>query len=204
MQATAVLYLGHMNPFTNAHEAIISKLAEQYQVYVLPVRFLKNGLEVNTRSFPFSYELRREMIESVFGDSVMVLPDYCFHSPFQSYLPPVLSPRSWELRRHIISKINEKKLVSYTGDSVERLMLRVYRLNPLKGKRLPISASSVKEMLYRDSHDHKDGKWRSLVPKTVEALIDQNWTVVEKFSKARDDTKKVMGMKFPLDGYRNQ
>src|SRR5574338_607980 len=121
MAETAAIYLAHLNPMTNAHKAIISGLLDKgYRVYVFPVRFLKGDREINTKSFPFSYDVRRQMVESIFGSSVLVLPDYSFHAPYSKYLPPLFSSRSWGLRRQIISKVQEKEFVSYTGDSAER------------------------------------------------------------------------------------
>ena len=55
MEKLAALYLAHLNPYTKAHQEIIFNLLKNYIVYVFPVRFLKNGKEMNTRSFPFSY-----------------------------------------------------------------------------------------------------------------------------------------------------
>ena len=72
--ATAALYLAHMNPVTKAHEQIISNLKRDYSVYVFPVRFMQGETEVNTKSFPFSFEQRKDMVQSVFGDSVTVQP----------------------------------------------------------------------------------------------------------------------------------
>src|ERR1041385_68128 len=112
---TAALYLAHLNPMTLAHESIISTLKKDYQVYVFPVRFVKDGREINTKSFPFSYELRRSMVKSVFGNSVSVLPDYTFYAPFFKYLPPLLSLPSWGLRNQIIAQVKEEGFVSYTG-----------------------------------------------------------------------------------------
>nr|MDP9016063.1 hypothetical protein [Thermoproteota archaeon] len=166
--AAAAIYLVHLNPMTTAHESIISMLKKKYHVYIFPVRFVKGGQEINTKSLPFSYRLRKEMIESVFGDSVMVLPDYTFYAPYRKYLPPLLSSRSWKLRNQIISQISEKKFVSYTGDKAERLMLKAYRLNPLKADRLEISASSIRAKLYRQVSDGKsDEEWRRKVPEPV-------------------------------------
>lgn len=201
--STAAIYLAHLNPMTRAHESIISSLKHDYQVYVFPVRFIKDGREVNTKSFPFSYELRKFMVESVFGDSVLVLPDYTFYAPFGKYMPPLLSSRSWELRNHIIAQVKEEKFVSYTGDRAERLMLRAYRLNPLKADRLEISASSVKEELYRQAIEGgSDEGWRDNVPEPVAEIIKKNWDVVEKFARMEDSTVRRAGMKFPKEGYR--
>ncbi|HXV46631.1 MAG TPA: hypothetical protein VD736_08160 [Nitrososphaera sp.] len=200
--STAAIYLAHLNPMTKAHESIISALKKDYRVYVFPVRFVKDGREINAKSFPFSYELRKSMVESVFGDSVSVFPDYAFHAPFVKYMPPLLSTRSWELRNQIISRIKEGKFVSYTGDKAERLMLKVYRLNPLKADRLEISASSVKEELYRQALEGGDEGWRDKVPEQVVDIIKKNWEIVNKFARVEDSTTRVMGMKFPKEGYK--
>ncbi len=201
---TAAIYLAHLNPMTRAHESIISMLKQDYYpVYVFPVRFIKDGREINTKSFPFSYELRKSMVESVFGDSVLVLPDYTFYAPYVKYMPPLLSSRSWELRNQIISQIKEEKFVSYTGDKAERLMLKAYRLNPLKADRLEISASSVKEELYLQAIEGgNDEKWRGKVPEPVAAIIKKSWDIIEKFARMEDDTIRKVGMKFPKEGYK--
>lgn len=200
--ATAALYLAHLNPVTKAHEQIISNLKRDYSVYVFPVRFMQGETEVNTKSFPFSFEQRKEMVRSVFGDSVSVLPDYAFYAPFSKYMPPLLSGKSWELRNQIVSHVKEGDFVSYTGDKAERLMLKIYRLNPLKADRLEISASSVKEMLYREALEGDRGGWRDMVPAPVAEAIERNWEVVKKFAKEEDATMRVMGMKFPRQGYK--
>ena len=198
----AAIYLVHLNPMTTAHESIISMLKKKYHVYIFPVRFVKDGQEINTKSLPFSYCLRKEMIESVFGDSVTVLPDYTFYAPYRKYLPPLLSSRAWKLRNQIISQISEKKFVSYTGDKTERLMLKAYRLNPLKADRLEISASSIRAKLYSQVVDGKsDEEWRRKVPEPVTQIIKKNWNIVDKFARMEDSTAKVMGMKFPQEGY---
>src|ERR671916_159270 len=200
--ADAVIYLVHLNPMTTAHESIISMLKKKYHVYIFPVRFVKDGQEINTKSLPFSYCLRKEMIESVFGNSVTVLPDYTFYAPYRKYLPPLLSSRSWKLRNQIISQISEKKFVSYTGDKAERLMLKAYRLNPLKADRFEISASSIRAKLYSQVVDGKsDEEWRRKVPEPVTQIIKKNWNIVDKFARMEDSTAKVMGMKFPQEGY---
>jgi hypothetical protein len=187
---------------TTAHESIISMLKKKYHVYIFPVRFVKDGQEINTKSLPFSYCLRKEMIESVFGNSVTVLPDYTFYAPYRKYLPPLLSSRAWKLRNQIISQISEKKFVSYTGDKTERLMLKAYRLNPLKADRLEISASSIRAKLYSQVVDGKsDEEWRRKVPEPVTQIIKKNWNIVDKFARMEDSTAKVMGMKFPQEGY---
>ena len=198
----AAIYLVHLNPMTTAHESIISMLKKKYHVYIFPVRFVKDGQEINTKSLPFSYCLRKEMIESVFGNSVTVLPDYTFYAPYRKYLPPLLSSRAWKLRNQIISQISEKKFVSYTGDKTERLMLKAYRLNPLKADRLEISASSIRAKLYSQVVVGKsDEEWRRKVPEPVTQIIKKNWNIVDKFARMEDSTAKVMGMKFPQEGY---
>ena len=202
--AAAAIYLVHLNPMTNAHKSIILRLKKDYRVYIFPVRFIKDGQEVNTKSLPFSYPLRKQMVESVFGDCVTVLPDYTFYAPYRKYMPPLLSSRSWELRNQIITQINEEKFVSYTGDKAERLMLKAYRLNPLKADRLEVSASLIRARLYRQVVEggDRDEEWREKVPKAVAEIIKKNWNIVEKFARMEDSTTRVMGMKFPNEGYK--
>ena len=156
MEKIAALYLAHLNPVTNSHEKIISQLSKDYRVYVFPVVFLKEGREVNTRTFPFSYELRKKMLLSLFNghDNIEILPNYRFISPFIKYLPPILSPYSWSLRRGIVRDVVEDRFISYTGDKAERIALRFYNLHPIKAKRLEISSSNVKELLYREALEY--------------------------------------------------
>jgi hypothetical protein len=202
--ATAAIYLVHLNPMTNAHKSIISRLKREYHVYIFPVRFIKDGQEINTKSLPFSYQLRKQMVESVFGDSVAVLPDYTFYAPYRQYMPPLLSSRSWELRNQITTQIDEEKFVSYTGDSAERLMLKAYGLNPLKADRLEVSASSIRARLYRQAVEggDRDEEWLEKVPETVAEIIKKNWNIVDKFARIEDSTTRMMGMKFPKEGYK--
>jgi hypothetical protein len=102
-----------------------------------------------------------------------------------------------------VSHVKEGKFVSYTGDKAERVMLKIYRLNPLKADRLEISATSVKDMLYREALDKGDrGTWREMVPASVVKVIERNWSAVERFAREEDATARVMGMKFPREGYK--
>ena len=129
-----IAILAHLNPVTNAHSEIIKDLTKSDEVVVMPVRFLIDGNEVNSKSFPFTFELRKQMLESVFGDSITVSSNYTFHAPFKKYFPPLVSRGSWELRKEILSEI-EGDYYTYTGDKAEGLMLKIYRLKPKVGQR---------------------------------------------------------------------
>ena len=207
MEKIAALYLAHLNPFTKAHQEIINKLHKNYTVYVFPVRFIKNGKEINTRSFPFTYEIRKSMIKSVFPNEskVIVSPNYTFFSPFLKYIPPLFSPYSWKIRDQVLNAINEKRFISYTGDRIERYALKIYRFNPIKATRLPISASQVKESIYKQAlnkrDNFKDFTWEEKIPSPVVKIIKDNWNVVEKFANETDETLKVVGVKFPKTGF---
>ncbi|HET7149120.1 MAG TPA: hypothetical protein VFI73_11540 [Candidatus Nitrosopolaris sp.] len=212
MVRVAAIYLAHLNPFTNTHRHIISLLLQRdYNVYVYPVRFLKNHKEINTRSFPFPYHIRKAMIESVFGDSksITVSPDYSLVSPFVRYLPPLISPFSWMLRNQILRNVREEKFITYTGDIAERITLSVFKLNPIKARRFAGSASAVKEMLYDQinakfsnrSRGEQVQNWRDMVPSGVADLIEHNWQIVEKFARSSDSTLRILGMKIPKDGF---
>ena len=196
---TIAIYLAHLNPVTNAHSEIIKELTKSDQVVVMPVRFLIDGNEVNSKSFPFTFELRKQMLESVFGDSITVSSNYTFHAPFKKYFPPLVSRGSWELRKEILSEI-EGDYYTYTGDKAEGLMLKIYRLKPKVGQRKTLSATSVKNDMY-DSVSGNKNDWEKQVPKSVAEIINKNWNIVEKFASSEDNTMRVLGMKFPREGY---
>ena len=196
---TIAIYLAHLNPVTNAHAEIIKDLASDDKVVVMPVRFLIGDKEINSKSFPFSFEIRKEMLESVFGNSVTVSENYTFHAPFKKYFPPLVSKGSWELRKEILSEIKED-YYTYTGDKAEGLMLKLYRLKPKVGQRKEISATSVKNEMYKSALGEK-GKWENQVPTSVVEIIRKNWKIIEGFASSEDKTMRILGMKFPREGY---
>ena len=196
---TIAIYLAHLNPVTNAHVEIIEELKKENKVVVMPVRFLKGENEINSRSFPFNFEIRKKMIESVFGDSVLISPNYTFYAPFKKYFPPLISPKSWSLRKQILRGI-ENGYFTYTGDKAEGLMLKLYRLNPKVGTRKLVSATNVKNEMYANS-EGKNSEWEKFVPVNVAKIIIENWQIIEKFASAEDMTKRIAGMKFPKEGY---
>ncbi len=196
---TTAIYLAHLNPVTNAHVEIIEELKKENKVVVMPVRFLNEEKEVNSRSFPFDFEIRKKMIESVFGDSVLISPNYTFYAPFKKYLPPLISPKSWSLRKQILQGI-ENGYFTYTGDKAEGLMLKLYGLKPKVGARKLVSATNVKNEMYANS-EGKNSEWKKFVPVNVAKIIIENWQIIEKFASAEDMTKRIAGMKFPKEGY---
>jgi len=196
---TTAIYLAHLNPVTNAHVEIIEELKKENKVVVMPVRFLNGEKEVNSKSFPFNFEIRKKMIESVFGDSVLISPNYTFYAPFKKYFPPLISPKSWSLRKQILQGI-ENDYFTYTGDRAEGLMLKLYRLNPKVGTRKLVSATNVKNEMYANS-EGKNSEWKKFVPVNVAKIIIENWQIIEKFASAEDMTKRIAGMKFPKEGY---
>ena len=194
------LYLAHLNPVTNAHVEIISDLVKEADVVkVMPVVFKDEDKEINSKSFPFNFAVRKKMLESVFGDSIKVTDDYTFFAPFKKYIPPLLAPKSWELRRQVLRGI-QGDFFSYTGDKAEGIMLKIYRLKPRIGKRKTLSAASVKKKLY-NSAQGKDSTWKDDVPKSIAKIIEDEWDTVKKFADAEDLTTRVVGMKFPKEGW---
>ena len=185
---------------TNAHVEIISDLKKMADVVkIMPVVFRNGEQEINSKSFPFNYETRKKMIESVFGDSVKVTEDYAFFAPFKNYMPPVLAPKSWKLRNQILKGV-KGDFFSYTGDKAEGYMLKIYRLKPKVGERKALSASSVKEKLY-DAALGKKTTWQEDVPETIRKIIEENWETVDNFANSKDQTTKIAGMKFPKEGW---
>lgn len=139
------------------------------------------------------------MIQAVFGDSVWITEDYTFNAPFKKYLPPLFSLKSWKLRKKILTGV-KGDYFSYTGDKAEGYMLKLYRLKPKVGERKSLSAASVKEKMY-DNVLGKESDWKADVPESVGKIIEENWDVIEKYSKLEDKTRRVLGMKFPIEGW---
>jgi len=142
------------------------------------------------------------MIESVFGNSVTVSSNYTFFAPFKKYFPPLISPKSWSLRKQILQEI-EDDYFTYTGDKAEGLMLKLYRLNPKVGTRKSISATSVKNEMYAATQGDKSS-WEKFMPSSVTKIINENWETVKKFASEEDMTTRVAGMKFPKEGYNSK
>ena len=165
----------------------------------MPVVFKDGEKEINSRSFPFNFETRKKMLTSVFGDSIKITEDYAFFAPFKNYMPPLLSPKSWKLRKQVLRGV-KGDFFSYTGDKAEGYMLKIYRLKPKIGKRRSLSATSVKEKLY-DAALGKNSSWEEDVPKNIKKIIEENWDTIKDFANARDMTTKIAGMKFPKEGW---
>ena len=181
---------------------IIDELKQENKVVVMPVRILNEQQEINTKSFPFNFEIRKKMIESVFGDSVSVSSNYSFHAPFKKYFPPLISPKSWSLKKQILQGI-ESDYFTYTGDKAEGLMLKLYRLNPKVGIRKSISAKDVKNQIYT-AVENNDMEWKKSVPENVARIISENWDIIKKFASGEDMTTRIAGMKFPKEGYNSK
>ena len=197
---TTALYLAHLNPVTNAHVEIIKELKKEADIVkVMPVIFKYDDREVNSKSFPFNFETRKKMLESIFGDSIKITDDYAFLAPFKKYLPPLVRRKSWKLRKQILNGV-EGDYFSYTGDKAEGYMLKMYRLKPKIGERKSLSAASVKEKLY-DAALEKNSNWKEDVPKEIVKIIEDEWETVEKYSSGEDMTTRVVGMKFPKEGW---
>ena len=197
---TTALYLAHLNPVTNAHVEIIKELKKNADIVkVMPVIFKYDDREVNSKSFPFNFETRKKMLESIFGDSIKITDDYAFLAPFKKYLPPLVRRKSWKLRKQILNGV-KGDYFSYTGDKAEGYMLKMYRLKPKIGERKSLSAASVKEKLY-DAALEKNSNWKEDVPKEIIKIIEDEWETVEKYSSGEDMTTRVVGMKFPKEGW---
>ena len=194
------IYLAHLNPVTNAHVEIIKELKKDADIVkVMPVIFRSDEKEVNSKSFPFNFETRKKMLESIFGDSIKITDDYAFLAPFKKYLPPLVRRKSWKLRKQILNGV-EGDYFSYTGDKAEGYMLKMYRLKPKLGERKALSATSVKEKLYNSVFE-KNSTWKEDVTKEIVKIIEEEWKTVEKFANQEDQTTRIVGMKFPKEGY---
>ncbi len=194
------LYLAHLNPVTNAHVEIITELKKQADIVkVMPVVFKDEDREINSKSFPFNFKTRKKMLEVIFGDSIKITDDYAFQAPFKKYLPPLVRRKSWKLRKQILDGV-KGDFFSYTGDKAEGYMLKMYRLKPKIGERKSLSATSVKEKLY-DAALGEKSLWKEDVPECIVKIIEDEWETVKKFANEEDQTTRIVGMKFPKEGY---
>jgi len=139
------------------------------------------------------------LVCTILACNLQITDDYAFFAPFKKYLPPLLRRRSWKLRKQILHGV-KGDFFSYTGDKTEGYMLKLYRLKPRIGKRKSISASSVKEKLF-DAALGKESTWKEDVPESIAKIIEESWKTVEKFANTEDMTTRVVGMKFPKEGF---
>ena len=194
------LYLAHLNPVTRAHIEIIEYLKhEADRVKVMPVVFRDGDREINSKSFPFSFEVRRNMLRSAVNGGIDITDDYRFVTPFKRYMPPLLSRMSWKLRASVLRGV-DGDFFSYTGDRAEGLMLRLYRLRPRVGRRRAISAASVKAHMYGEAAGGSDS-WSGSVPQGVADIIRSEWDTVQHYAGMSDDSVRIVGMKFPREGW---
>ena len=128
--------------------------------------------------------------------------NYTFHAPFKKYFPPLISPKSWSLRKEILNGIQDD-YYTYTGDKAEGLMLKLYRLKPKVGTRRELSASAVKNDMYTAALG-TESNWEKDVPEQVSEIIKDNWDIVTNFATSEDHTMRVAGMKFPKEGYNSK
>lgn len=196
---TVAIYLAHLNPVTKAHVEIIEELKEKNEVRVMPVIFINKEKEINSRSFPFEFELRKKMLQAVFGNSISVLSNYSFYAPFAKYMPPLLSPFSWRIKKQILGELTDDYF-TYTGDKAEGFILKLYGLNPRVGTRKTISAAFVKQKMFEAALG-KDTDWENYVAPEIIKIIKENWDIVKKYAASEDHTYRVLGMKFPSNGF---
>ena len=189
------LYLAHLNPVTNAHVEIIKELKKEADIVkVMPVIFKYDNREVNSKSFPFNFETRKKMLESIFGDSIKITDDYAFLAPFKKYLPPLVRRKSWKLRKQILNGV-EGDYFSYTGDKAEGYMLKMYRLKPKIGERKALSATSVKEKMY-DAALEKESTWKEDVPEEIVKIIE---SVLKRIGKKHPATKTFQAIRIHVN-----
>jgi hypothetical protein len=47
----------------------------------------------------------------------------------------------------------------------------------------------------------KKSSWKDDVPESIVKIIEEEWKTVEKFASIEDQTTRIVGMKFPKEGY---
>ena len=128
------------------------------------------------------------------------------------YFPPFVSPAFKRLKNKIILNIQENSFITYTGDRAERVLLSLFGFNPVKANRQVVSSTNVKNLLYKsvlstenlnpnEGSKSNDLKWHEYVSPKVGQVIEDNWETIKNFSITKDETIRVMGMKFPKNGF---
>jgi hypothetical protein len=144
-----------------------------------------------------------------YNKDIVVSNDYTFVSPYLRYFPPFISLPFRKLKRNIIAGIQEPNFITYTGDRAERILLKLFGFNPIQANRQVISSTNVKNLLYESAISCKglsqdvdiDKQWKKYVSPIVNNIIRNNWNIIEHFSTSDDETIRVLGMKFPKDGF---
>ena len=208
--------LGHFNPPTLDHLQIFQERLETGELYIFPVRFKKNGHEVNASYFPLTYEERESIIKSVLGDKVKIFPDYTFHAPYMNYVDEVkgeLQPnkKSFELKDIVLSKVPEPRM-AYTGDEGEYKLFTMLGIPTERGERKPVAATHVRELIYKEITGEKiEEDWRKTLPTSAVDILNSiherlKGYAEKHFAGQKDpslgDTLKIeeYGLKVPLDG----
>jgi len=81
----------------------------------------------STRGFPFSFEVRKQMLDEAMGDSIKVSKNYTFRAPFWRYLPPLVSPFS------SLFKLSQESASVNLKNSIHRRVVE-YQIKQLKNE----------------------------------------------------------------------
>ena len=106
-----------------------------------------------------------------------------------------------ELRNRIITQINEKNschtLATRPNSLCSRHTGSIH--SKLTGLKFPHHRSG--QSLSPGGGRDRDEEWRTKAPEAVAEIIKKNWSIVDKFARMEDKTTRMMGMKFPKEGY---
>lgn len=189
------VFLGWFSPLTVYHYEVIQSLEKKGELLVGPTHFEHDGKEVLTRTRPFSYEERSEMLESVGVDTIS---SYRPTSPYITYLLP-------QRRKKLIDDIREdvpEDSVFFTRDLGEAWLLELVGFDVEYEKRSGLSGTSVRKLIYEEIERGEPTGWEESVAPGADEIIRRKdtWRRLEDFCYAQDDTYHLFGFKVPMKG----
>jgi len=149
------LFIGRFQPFHQAHLSDIKLALKEYDKVIIAIG---SSQEKETKENPFSYEERKEMIETTLKAHKIV--DYDIVP-----VPDINNDKEWvEHVKKIIPDFN----IVYTGNNLTEKLFKEKNIKVKKIELIPhINATEIRKRIL-----HKNN-WKELVPKEVAEYIEK-------------------------------
>lgn len=158
------ILVGRFQTLHSGHEMIIDKACELCDEVGI---FVGSSQESGTNKNPFSYELRRDILETVFGNRVKVfpLPDLGIGNvpAWGDYVLENVKKRFGKYPDILISG-KESRRIDWFDNAKELAISELY-----VPKSIDISASEMREMFMKDDRE----KWKGYVNPAIHERYDE-------------------------------
>jgi hypothetical protein len=186
-----LIIFGQFNPPSIVHFELFEQLTSQFNPTVaIPTFYTRDFTQALTRSIPLYFEEVKEIITNALPEVNVV--KWSFYEPYFKYLP--LAP--WKI--HETKKLIPYGSWAFTRDHNERKFLYMVGIKTLYGKRTGISATELREMLYR-----QDPRWKEYAFPLSERVIERPEIQerLMKLGKSPDETLRIGNLKVSLEGF---